>query len=258
MRRVNGNSIDICDQLESWYCKPYGKYLLEQENQLVSQQLQQVFGYRFLQIGVTRNQSLGQDSALNHKINSAIGPGPAVDLVSDGHSLPFANECMDVVLLHHALEFAQDPHSLLREAHRVVSAQGHILILGFNPLSLFGLNLGLRGLWSTGPWGQAKAMGAGRLRDWLHLLGAKVESLHYCFSAPPIGGEPVQRYLRALDSFCTRHQWPVGGVYLMHAQKRVMTLTPSRRRWQTRMGSKLIDLTAPKPVPSPRKGDVAA
>jgi SAM-dependent methyltransferase len=258
MRFVNGNSIDICDQLESWYSKPHGQYLLAQENRLVSQQLQQVFGYHFLQVGVTRNQSLGQDSALNHKIISAIGPGPAVDLVSDGHSLPFADDGVDVVLLHHALEFAEDPHSLLREAHRVVSAQGHILILGFNPVSLFGLNLGLRGLLHTGPWQQVNTMGTGRLRDWLHVLGAKVQSLQYCFSAPPVGGERVHRYLRTLDGFCTRHQWPVGGVYLMHAQKRVMTLTPSRRRWQTRMGSKLIDLTAPKPVPSPRKGDVAA
>lgn len=76
MRRVNGNSIDICDQLESWYRKPSGQYLLEQEKRLVLHQLQQVYGYHFLQIGVTRNHSLGQDSALNHKINSAIAAGP--------------------------------------------------------------------------------------------------------------------------------------------------------------------------------------
>jgi SAM-dependent methyltransferase len=258
MLRVSGNSIDICGQLESWYSKPAGQYLPERENQLVSRQLQQVFGYHFLQIGVTRNQSLGRENALNHKINSAILPGPDIGLVSDGHSLPFADDSIDVVLLHHALEFAHDPHSLLREAHRVVSAQGRILILGFNPLSLFGLNLGVRSYFSTGPWRQVTPIATGRLRDWLRLLGTQVQSTHYCFSAPPAGGERLSRYLAAVDSFSTRHQWPVGGVYLMHAQKQVLPLTPSRRRWQTGMGSKLIDLTVPTPVPSPRKGDVAA
>lgn len=163
-----------------------------------------------------------------------------------------------MVLLHHALEFAHDPHSLLREAHRVVSAQGHILIMGFNPASLFGINLGLRSYFSSGPWQQVTTIRTGRLRDWLHLLGARVQSTNYCFSAPPLGGERLRRYLGVVDGFFSRNQWPLGGVYLMHAQKQVLTLTASRMRWQTGMGSKLIDLTAPTPVPSPRKGDVAA
>jgi SAM-dependent methyltransferase len=258
MRRVNGNSIDICDQLESWYSKPAGQYLLKQEKSLVSQQLQQLYGYHFLQVGITRDQSLGQDSVLSHKINSSIAPGPNMGLVSDGHSLPFADESIDVVLLHHALEFAHDPHSLLREAHRVVSAQGHILIMGFNPVSLFGINLGLRSYFATGPWQQVTAIGTGRLRDWLRLLGARVHSANDWCAAPPVGGERLRSYLAAVDGFFSRSQWPVGGVYLVHAQKQVLTLTPSRRRWQTRMGDKLIDFTAPTPVPSPRKGDVAA
>ena len=255
---VNGNSIYICDQLESWYCNPAGQYLLEQENALVEQQLQQVFGYHFLQIGVTRNQALGQASPINHKTYSAILPGPEIGLLSDALSLPFADDSLDVVLLHHALEFAQDPHSLLRETHRVVSAQGHILIVGFNPWSLLGVSLGLRGFLPGSLWQQASMMGTGRLRDWLHLLGAEVQSTHHCYAAPPSGGERLFGYLRAADSYVTRHNWPVGGVYLVHAQKKVVTLTPSRLRWQSKMGSKLIGLTVPKPVPSPREGDVAA
>lgn len=255
---MNGNSIYICDQLESWYCNPSGQYLLEQENRLVEKQLQQVFGNHFLQVGVTRNQALGQASPLNHKTYSAILPGPDIGLLSDAHSLPFADDSLDVVLLHHALEFAQHPHSLLREAHRVVSAQGHILILGFNPLSLLGASLGLRRMVPASLWRQAHLMRTGRLRDWLHLLGAEVQSTHHCYAAPPKGADRVFRYLQAADGYVTRHNWPVGGVYLVHAQKKVVTLTPSRLRWQTRMGSRLIDLTVPTPVPSPREGDVAA
>ncbi len=254
---VNGNSIYICDPLESWYDNHSGQYLLAQENALVEQQLQQVFGYHFLQIGVTRNQALGKTSPLNHKTYSAILPGPDIGLLSDAHSLPFADDSLDVVLLHHALEFSQHPHSLLREVHRVVSAQGHILILGFNPLSLLGLSLGVRRFLPGKLWQQANIMSTGRLRDWLHLLGAEVQSTHHCYAVPPKGGERVFRYLQAADSYITRHNWPVGGVYLVHAQKKVVTLTPSRLRWQSGMGSKLIGLTVPKPVPSPRAGDVA-
>ena len=257
MPLMEANSIVICEQLESWYEKPAGQYLLNQERKLVEQLLEQIFGYHQLQLGVTRNQPLGLENRLNHKIYAGLSGG-SIGLVSDADSLPFLNDSIDVVLLHHALEFAASPHRLLREVHRVLAPRGHIIVLGFNPLSLFGAAVRVRGWFPGSHWSGASPIGTRRLRDWLHLLGAEVETVRHCFAVPPHGGERTSRYLRRCDEFLFRHGLPLGGVYAVRAQKQVSTLTPTRARWQRRMGDKLIDLTVPKPVPSPRGGDVAA
>ena len=258
MPLMGADSIDICAQLESWYKKPSGQYLLQQERLLVDELLEQVFGYHQLQLGVTRNQPLGLDNAVNHKIYAGTGRGGDIGLLSEADCLPFANDSIDVVLLHHALEFAKDPHSLLREVNRVVAPQGHIILLGFNPLSLFGAGLRLRGFFPSSLWNRARCMGTRRLHDWLHLLGAEVQLVRHCFITPPVGGSRLFPYLAKSDAFLMRHKLPLGGVYALHAQKHVSSLTPTRLGWQSKVGSKLIDLTVPKPVPSPREGDVAA
>jgi len=250
MQRVNTNSSDICRQLESWYEKPAGQHLAAQEKLLVGQQLDRVFGYRLLQLGITRNHPLGEYTRLDHRIYSAPCPGAAVDMLIEPDSLPFSNDSIDVVLLHHALEFAENPHALLREAHRVLAPQGHILILGFNPLSLFGIRLGIGRYWLGSCWRGARPMGIWRLRDWLRLLGTEVQSVRHSYALPPIGGERLFRYLRQSDRFLARHNVPIGGLYAIRARKQVSPLTPARLRWQKSMGSKLIGLTAPKPTPS--------
>ena len=170
------DSSDICQQLECWFDSPTGQYLLQQETALVADMLQQVFGYHLLQLGITRKHSLALDSAVNHKIYGGCGPGQDTDLLTASDCLPFGNDSIDVVLLHHCMDFAPNPHQLLREVQRVVAPQGHIIILGFNPWSLFGLGTKLRGRYPGSLWKQAAPMGVGRLRDWLHLLGSEVRT----------------------------------------------------------------------------------
>jgi SAM-dependent methyltransferase len=258
MRLVRGNSIDICQQLETWYQKPSGQYLLQQERKLVDELLEQVFGYHLLQLGVTRNHTLGQDAALHHHIYAGSVAGQDVGLLTDPACLPLLDDSMDVVILHHALEFAANPHALLREAHRVLAPEGHFILLGFNPLSLYGMNLQLRGLWPGDLWHSSHSMGTRRLHDWLHLLGAEVERVRHCYAIPPMGSGRIFNILERADRHLTSRNLPCGGVYAMRARNHVSTLTPSRPGWQRQMGDRLIDLTVPKPVPSPRKGDVAA
>jgi len=188
MQRVNTNSSDICRQLESWYEKPAGQHLAAQEKLLVGQQLDRVFGYRLLQLGITRNHPLGEYTRLDHRIYSAPCPGAAVDMLIEPDSLPFSNDSIDVVLLHHALEFAENPHALLREAHRVLAPQGHILILGFNPLSrlfrylrqsdrfLARHNVPIGGLYAIRARKQVSPLTPARLR-WQKSMGSKLIGL---------------------------------------------------------------------------------
>jgi SAM-dependent methyltransferase len=258
MRFVRGNSIDICQQLETWFQGPGGQYLFAEETRLADSLLEQVFGYHLLQLGVTRSHPLGLECGLNHKIYAAAQGGGDIGLLSESGQLPFENDSIDVVVLHHALEFADDPHGLLREVHRVVAPQGYIMVFAFNPLSLFGLNLRLRAAFGNQPWCDSLPLSTARLRDWLHLLGAQVDVVRHCYELPPLGGEAIFNKLSAADGYLARHNVPCGGVYAMRAQKKTTTLTPTRARWKRRVGSSLIDLAGAKPVPSPCKSDIAA
>ena len=52
--------------------------------------------------------------------------------------LPFDASSLDLVVLPHALELARDPHLALREVERVLVPEGRVVIVGFNPASLWG------------------------------------------------------------------------------------------------------------------------
>jgi SAM-dependent methyltransferase len=255
---MNTDSSDICRQLECWFDNPAGQYLLQQERDMVSRLLKQVFGYHLLQLGITRRHGLALDSTLNHKIYAASSQSGDVGLLTRADSLPFANDSIDVMVLHHSMDFAENPHQLLREVQRVVAAHGHIIILGFNPWSLFGMGTAIRRMYPGNFWRQATHMNVGRLRDWLHLLGAETRSIDYTYATPPLGRGRAHRWLAGCDRFLTRNNWPLGGVYVLHAQKQVVPLTPMRLRWNRGVGGRLIGLGVAKPVPSPRGVDVAA
>ena len=74
---------------------------------------------------------------------------------------------MDACLLANTLNFAQDPHQILREAHRVLKDDGWIFITLFNPMSplLFKPKLGDFKFRQYATW---------RVIDWLSLLNFDV------------------------------------------------------------------------------------
>jgi ubiquinone/menaquinone biosynthesis C-methylase UbiE len=57
----------------------------------------------------------------------------------DFGELPFATQSLDLVVLPHVLEFAAEPHQVLREVERVLIPEGQVIICGFNPSSLWGM-----------------------------------------------------------------------------------------------------------------------
>lgn len=249
---------EISQRLESWFSRPRGQYLLSEEKHLAASLLGETFGYHQLQLGMTGGHALATGSPLGHKIYSSAVARTGVGLLCEPDCLPFANDGIDAVVLHHALEFSASPHGLLREAHRVLAPQGQIVILGFNPLSLFGLSMKVTGLLPERLWGQAHSISVRRLKDWLNLLGAEVLGVHHCFVMPPAGGPRLSGILTRCDRYATQSRLPLGGVYAIHAKKLSSTLTPTRLRWRQPVGARLIGLSVPKPVASPRDGDVAA
>ena len=125
--------------LSDWFNKPLGKALLLCEKQFIEKASNGLFGPCFLQMSMLPDHFLGnKDNFLQHL---CIGPvlGVSIDSVADERQIPLAHESIDLAVVHHMMEYSQDPHQFLKELTRIISPSGHIIIVGFNPWSLLGL-----------------------------------------------------------------------------------------------------------------------
>lgn len=63
-----------------------------------------------------------------HVINLEIEPMPNVDLVGDGHKLPFKDEIFDAVILEAVLEHVREPKIVISEVYRILRPDGWICV----------------------------------------------------------------------------------------------------------------------------------
>jgi len=216
-------------RLASWQRSPLGRALLEAESQLMEVALDDVFGHALLQVGPW---GLGRELLVGCRTrhHSTVAAAPVADVLAHPAHLPIATGSVDAVLLPHCLEIEPDPQAVLREADRVLFAEGCLLVLGFHPWSPWGLRAAAsrQGF----PPGFARLLSERRLRDWLVLLGYEVgDARHYLYNLPRdrADGQPMRGALkRGLFN-------PLPpGAYLLKALKRVYGLTPLKHRRRER------------------------
>ena len=238
---------DIFAELEQWYARSNGQYVLDNVRRYLDGRLDTAFGYHILQLGVTRQHPLFESCNINHRIYASEQGGEAIGLVANGDELPLESDSIDVLIAHHSLEFEENPHQALREMHRVLAPQGHLIVVGFNPYSVLGGAAYLRGLSAKSPWRHHNPVNAARATDWLNLLGCEVRDSTYLYSIPPIGNGKLRNLMINCDGWFNAHNLPVGGVYAMHAVKQVSRLIRPRRRLLPAR-ERLIGLTVAKPT----------
>lgn len=238
--------------LDAWYRGKNGQYLLDSLRKTLQPILDVSFGYHILQMGVAGACPLHHQSSINHRIYVADQAGTNVNLVSHSDELPLESDSIDALIVHHSLEFGPNPHRVLREIQRVLAPQGQLLVVGFNPYSLFGAGVALQRLARKPLWQQQHPVSRQRLTDWLHLLGCEVQSYHHVYSVPPMGRGSLREWLTRADAWSNAHKLPLGGLYVLHAIKQVSAMNGPRLRLRER-GERLIGLAVPKPstVPSP-------
>ncbi len=136
-------------------------------------------------------------------------------VLADPHWLPFAENGVDLIVLPHVLEFTDEPHQLLREVHRVIRPEGHLIIAGFNPFSLFGAKRYF-GREQTMPW-TGNFVALYRLKDWLSLLGFEVVGGRLDCYVPPFQQE---KWLHRFDFFekAGDRWWPIAGRRVLPAR----------------------------------------
>jgi SAM-dependent methyltransferase len=231
--------IDLTD----WLKTPAGCYVLQWEQTHLDTAVADLFGFHALQLGLPELDALRSNrmphrwvatdhAAASPPVDTAppAPPRTAIALHCDFDALPFDSNSLDLVVLPHALELARDPHLALREVERVLVPEGRVVVVGFNPASLWGLRQRL-GHWrrrltmrSVPPLFLPSAgefMRYRRLRDWLRLLSFEVEAGRFGCYRPPVASSQWLTRFEWMERAGERW-WPVfGAVYFVVAVKRV-------------------------------------
>jgi SAM-dependent methyltransferase len=214
--------------LADWLETPKGAYVLNWERGQFDSAVEDVFGFNAVQIGLPTIDFL---RANRIPLRCAVGAEPGCGVRADPRHLPLAGQSVDLLALPHVLEFSPDPHQILREAERVLRPEGHIVIAGFNPLSLWGLKRKLARRGFDHPW-CGDFIGLLRLRDWLKLLGFELNGGRFgCYAPPVTQPKWLQRY--AFMEKAGDRWWPIcGGVYVVRAVKRVQGMRLVTPGWK--------------------------
>jgi SAM-dependent methyltransferase len=217
--------------LSGWFSTPQGAYVLDWELAQFDSAVEDVFGFRAVQVGLPEVDFLRQNR-IPYRFSLALEPGAA--LAADPLQLPLASQSVDLVALPHVLEGHHNPHDVLRETERVLMPEGQVIISGFNTASL----------WRVGqlfgkkepPW-DAKFISLLRLRDWLRVLGFELNGGKFGCYAPPFADKRWLERFAFMEKAGARW-WPIaGGIYVVRAVKRVhgmRIVTPAWRKERAR------------------------
>lgn len=223
--------IEMESTLTEWLLSPLGQALLAAEKKALAPLLSRVFGYHILQLSCTPDIDMLGDCLVCHKIAFAPSWRPGRQrVVADIESLPLETDSIDAVVLHHALDFTQHSHRLLREATRVLMPGGRLIIVGFNPISLWGISRLLRSR-RRSPW-NGRFISRRRLADWLSLLDFHIEKISYGAFFPPVSQTGVLSRAGDFDHWLDRMSNPTGAFYLIVASKQRVPLIPVASRWR--------------------------
>jgi SAM-dependent methyltransferase len=215
--------------LHDWFSTPLGAYVLERERRWLDRVVPDIFGYHAVQIGLGGIDLL-RESRIAHCVQVDVNGLAGVQATP--HELPFDSQSVDLCVLPHVLEFCGDPqempHAILREVDRIVRPEGRIIIIGFNPWSLFGM----KRAWSSKepPW-SGQFVSLVRMKDWLQLLGFETTAGELACFIPPCRTPAWQQRWGFMENMGERW-WRVGGaVYLLDSVKRVQGMRLLAPAW---------------------------
>ncbi len=221
--------------LAEWFRQEPGSLLAEYERHILGNILPDLFGYHIVQLGCHHEEDLVASSRISHHVRVELGARTdrQADVLCTEDAVPLAAGTIDVLVLPHVLEFADDPRRVLREAERVLIGEGHIVIIAFNPVSAFGSCALLRRWQGRAPW-NAHLITAARVKDWLQLLGFDIVQVARAGYRPPLARPRLNRrlaFLEKLGAYC----WPaLANVCVVVGKKRVEGVTPLKATWRQR------------------------
>jgi SAM-dependent methyltransferase len=222
--------------MDRWYETPLGSFIGQRVRHALEDFMSTSFGYYTISVGVNpRVCGLLDHCRTRHQFHFGY-PEQAPSAVSEPEVLPIANDSIDVVVLNHALSLSVDPHAMLREVNRVLIPDGKLVIIDFNPASLWGLRHLLQGWLDKVPWG-GQYYTAHRIKDWATLLGFELQAEACQGFVLPFEVSRLINRMSVFEKFSQRWLGFSGAVNILVFEKNTIPLTPYRPRW---VGQKIL------------------
>lgn len=224
----------------SWLRSPAGQALLATERRWLEERLADQFGYNALQVGPSEINALASNRMPCRARLSFFGEQHGVaeseqQVVCHPEALPVESESVDLIVLVHCLERVSNPHNLLREAERVLIPEGRLVVLGFNPFSLWALHQPLATRFF--PPAENHWLSLGRLKDWCRVLGMTPDGGAAALYRPMLAKPSWWERLAWIESAGARW-WPgLGAIYLLSAVKRREGMRMMKNNWRQKRAS---------------------
>lgn len=204
-----------------------GQLLSQWELEHFQKETEEAFGYEALQLGLPELDTLCTNRIQRHwsiiDENDLLQPSDhkRVPVMADHRALPFACDTFDLITMPHTLDLTREPQQVLREAVRVLTPEGRLVITGFNTL----------GCW----WWRQKAIALGakpflpsplspialmRLKDWFGLLGLQIDRSYWGLYRPACHSIKSLQHWQWMDKAGDRWMPGMANLYMLSAVKR--------------------------------------
>lgn len=168
------------DFLFAYYETPRGKLLKDLEIGYLQSSILVSCKQTVLQIGGLGWENEFIDCSLYSQFivldSKALGSAEAKKIQAKAYNLPLQSDSVDMIILPHLLEFDARRFQTMREVERVLKPEGAVVILNFNPWSLW---VRYQYLWDkrlADSW-RGHFIPRRRVIDWLKLLNFEITTL---------------------------------------------------------------------------------
>lgn len=228
---------DSYEEISRWFSTSLGRRLLIHERKAVAEELRYLFGYHFMQLSSVKNANFSSACRINHCFSfspseASEGDGSRPQGVANFDELPLLDEVVDVTVLHHVLEFSENPHQVLKEAARVTIPRGYVIIVAFNPVSAAGVFHKISALFGAKGVAKRRSLRVGRMRDWLEFLDFSCVNRRNVFHNLPINNARYLASTRIIEKLRYKNRMPGGMSYVLVARKDKSGLTPIKPQWE--------------------------
>jgi SAM-dependent methyltransferase len=163
--------------LFAWYQTPRGKLLQQLEADYLQRSITVSCQQIVLQIGGLGWENDFIDCSLykNYTVLDAknVGCNEARKIQAKSYNLPLKSESVDMIIVPHLLEFDANRFQTIREVERVLKPEGIVLVLNFNPWSIW---VRYQYVWDkkmADTW-RGQFISRSRILDWLKVLNFEV------------------------------------------------------------------------------------
>ena len=210
------------EEIRRWLDSDFGRYLLRHERRVLREKFPQLPGYRMLRLGLSDDIETLDSFNQIHRFSlhpSELNASHAA--LSSYMELPLMSATIDVMLLHHAIEFSTSPKAVLAEASRVVMPGGSLLLCLFNPCGPMGIAKYPMQLCSKQAQFSFHNLRMARVIDWLSLLNFHVVQIEHGAYHLPLNSPGLAERDSRWERLCQKIRFPLGNFYMIHAVKRV-------------------------------------